>query len=148
MIYQNHDVTDDDIMKSLHVSKEGLRKVKLASNKCISIDQRLSDTNSDWNDDKKTTLQDILVDHKNKSSHEMAIKDEEKKIIRSAIDTLEEKDKKIIVQLFFGNKTLGQVGKGLNISAEAVRQRKRNALRQLRFRIAKKIKMTRRGIYA
>ena len=86
------------------------------------------------------TIQDMLADNKTKSSHEMAIKNEDKKIVRKAIGALGEEYKLVIVQLFFGNKTLRQVGKKLNISAEAVRLKKEIALKHLRSYLHHKAK--------
>jgi len=130
LIEQNDHISDKDLMKSLKVNKTSLRKIRVSSNKCISIHQHLI---SHTEEDAKMTLQDILPDTKHCSASALSIKHDENNMLKNAINKLNSTNKFIIVQIFFGDKTLGQIGKDLRITSEAVRLKKVEALKKLRF---------------
>lgn len=126
--------TDEELMEHLQVSRNGLRRLRMAAAKAVSLDQEV---NSD--SDKSTTLAQLIPDTKQVMSNERVFEDERRDIIMEVLDEIPERNKEIVMGLFYEEKTLAEVGAKFGITSEAVRQRKMKALRQLRKKLQRRM---------
>jgi RNA polymerase sigma factor (sigma-70 family) len=125
--------TDEELMDHLQVSRNGLRRLRMAAAKSVSLDKEVGDS------DKPMTLAQLIPDTKQIMSSDKAFEDERKEIIMEVLEEIPEKNKDIVMGLFYEGKTLAEVGDKFGITSEAVRQRKRKALRQLRKKLERRM---------
>jgi len=97
-----------------------LRKGVLA--KVISIEERVNDVQ---------TIKDTLVlEEKEDTSHHSGISEDQ---VRKAMLKLPSRHKKILMERFYEDKTLKQVGEEMDLSRERIRQLQNDALNELRY---------------
>ncbi len=92
----------------------------------ISLDEPLS------TDDDDVTLKDLLISEETYADQKCFYED-----IRSLVDQLSDREKGIIMQRFWNDKTLEEVGLMFNLSKERIRGIEVKALRKLRWSIYK-----------
>jgi RNA polymerase sigma factor (sigma-70 family) len=133
---KDDNLTDEELMETLDVSEEGLRKVRMAGTRIMSLDKEVY---CDEKSEKSVALSNLIPDPHQVLSDEFTVETDRRSVVRKALNQLDPVDKEIIVDLFFKDKTLKQAGKKHGFSAEAARQRRRKALRKLRVKLGKQM---------
>lgn len=95
-------------------------------NACASVDEPLKHA-----DDDMLTLLETIADSDSDFVEKLEI-EEEKQMIREAVDGLDQRERSVIQLHFYEEKTLTDISESLNVSPERVRQIKVSALRELR----------------
>ncbi len=127
-----------DYLRSLHIvprtMREKIKKEKEQSGKdiplsnlaiLVSLDKAIGE------DEGSSKLIDIMIS-KDKSPEEQAIGSEEHDIVQKAIETLNEKEKRVLQMFFFEEKDPKEIAQSLQISQSRVSQLKAQALHKLK----------------
>ena len=127
--------------EQLYVKEEFARFIA-SSDKKMKRDQRLydkytvpMDTVISDNGKSKLTIEDTLTDGSEFDENEKIEKEKIKRALWRVVDTLDEKQKKIIIDYFVNDKKQSDIANELGITASAVNQLKDTAINQLRYKL-------------
>ena len=128
--------SDDEIMKSLNITKEKLEIIKkLKTLDTVSLNSPIKTDNSE----EKNGIIDFLTDNSNESFDEKALKHKNfKKILKEAKKTIKEREYSVLVRRYGLDdgiaRTLEEIAKEEGVSRERIRQIENNAMRKIRKR--------------
>ena len=125
----NRELSVEELAKLLKLDEERVSSIIEVSKNPISLDYIVDDDND-------TEVIDLIADTTVAGSDKLLAKSNQRQAIMSILDTLSEKEKRILI-LRFGletgvNKTLEEVGEELGLTRERVRQIEMKALSKLR----------------
>ena len=127
--------------EQLYVKEEFARFIA-SSDKKMKRDQRLydkytvpMDTVISDNGKSKLTIEDTLTDGSEVDENEEIEKEKIKRALWRVVDTLDEKQKKIIIDYFVNDKKQSDIANELGITASAVNQIKNTALIHLQYKL-------------
>ena len=122
--------------------KEQFARFIASSDKKMKRDQRLydkytvpMDTVISDNGKSRLTIEDTLTDGSEFDENEKIEKEKIKSALWRVVDTLDEKQKKIIIDYFVNDKKQSDIANELGITASAVNQLKDTAINQLRYKL-------------
>jgi RNA polymerase primary sigma factor len=129
--------TQEEIAQNTNLSLKALKLVESNDQKKISLDSYIGDKEDPY------SLYDIVENEKSENPDEHVIKESVSNSIRKAIDTLPNREKKVI-ELYFGLNennpfTLEDIGDHFKVSRERIRQLKNRALFRLKANHNKKL---------
>ncbi|MDH4130059.1 MAG: RNA polymerase sigma factor RpoD/SigA [Spirochaetota bacterium] len=127
---QNNDMTNVDIASALDIEETSVSDIINASRDYISLDAPI------MFDKKERYLSEILKDGNFKEPEERLIDESLKETISKSLETLSEKEQKVI-KLRYGLDgvdplSLKEIGKRFNLTKERIRQIEKKAIRRLR----------------
>ena len=133
-----------DYLRTLHIvprtMREKIKKEKEHNDRDIPLSNLAILVSLDkaiGGDEGSSKLIDIMIS-KDKSPEEQAISSEEKEILESAVDSLNEKEKRVLQMFFFEEKDPKEIAQNLQISQSRVSQIKSQALRKLKVVLQKR----------
>jgi RNA polymerase sigma factor (sigma-70 family) len=118
--------TDMELKAKLGVTDRALLNIKNMSQKMFSFNQPVLSNE----DDSDYSLADIIAS-KDINVDTVCMNREKKQVLKTLISNLKEREKQIILCLYYRQKTLSETGKMLELSGERVRQIERIILRKL-----------------
>ena len=125
--------SDVELAEAMNITIDKLHEYKKLSQQIGSLDTPVSGNDSRETD---STLSDFIEDENADSPEELAIIEMRKEDIRKTLETLTEREQKVIEMRFglYGNKpmTLEEVGKIFDVTRERIRQIESKAIRKLR----------------
>ena len=124
-----HEPTDAEIAKELNVTVEEVKLFKSYMADVTSLDIQVGE-------DEDTTIGSLIEDTNCVNPEKAAVKEAEKEILYSVLDTLSDREKDILIKRFGLEdgkpKTLEEVGMTYNLTKERIRQIENKALMKLR----------------
>lgn len=128
--------TDDEIAQELGIKVEKIKDILNVSKSPMSLDYTVGE-------DDDTSVGELIADDRIESPETIAINHERHDAIMKVLDTLNEKEREVIM-LRFGiedgqNKSLEEVGEICGVTKERIRQIEAKALRKLRQPFRQKI---------
>jgi len=134
MVNNDKNMTDEQLMKELDLSKKGLQKVKMARYISFSLDQN---TPPYKNNISNATLGSLIPDSKITMADKLMENKENKERLHKILDILTPIQKEVIVARYFsGDKIkLSDVGEKCNLTGERIRQIELKALNKMRRRL-------------
>lgn len=129
--------TDQEIMKMLKISKNSLRGIRFIQQPILSLDQEYSK----GVDGGFVTLRDKLFVNKDDRPDYVALKTEDRAVVREAVEDLTEVEKKVLDARYLKHdpENLAVVGKRLKLTGERIRQIEKKALGKLKRRLKNKL---------
>lgn len=116
-------------------AREGFRMARLLSSRSsyLSLDNVL-------HDDGGATFEDMLIDENAADPVSVVYNSEMSKVLKSALTTLSERDRDVIIRRFGlngkpGGESLDEIGESLGLTRERIRQIEMTALQRLRIEI-------------
>jgi len=123
------DITDEELIKTVPISKEDLEIVRNMDLGVASLDTYI-------NLEEETTLIDMLEDPKAVNPEEEFFRTELEEKVNEALKTLTVREREVIERRFAlcgrEHETLEEIGRDVGITKEGVRQIEHKALRKLR----------------
>lgn len=124
-----HEPTDAEIAKEMNVTVEEVKLFKSYMADVTSLDIQVGE-------DEDTTIGSLIEDTNCVNPEKAAVKEAEKEILYSVLDTLSDREKDILIKRFGLEdgkpKTLEEVGMSYNLTKERIRQIENKALMKLR----------------
>lgn len=124
-----HEPSIDEIAKEIGYTVEKVREIDRASQLPVYMDEAIGE-------DHETTRGDMMVDENAESAVELMENNDLRNLLISALDTLEERQKEVLMMRFGLNgdspMTLDEIGKHYDVTRERVRQIEHKALSRLR----------------
>ena len=124
-----HEPTDAEIAKELNVTVEEVKLFKSYMADVTSLDIQVGE-------EEDTTIGSLIEDTNCVNPEKAAVKEAEKEILYSVLDTLSDREKDILIKRFGLEdgkpKTLEEVGMSYNLTKERIRQIENKALMKLR----------------
>lgn len=124
-----HEPTDAEIAKELNVTVEEVKLFKSYMADVTSLDIQVGE-------EEDTTIGSLIEDTNCVNPEKAAVKEAEKEILYSVLDTLSDREKDILIKRFGLEdgkpKTLEEVGMTYNLTKERIRQIENKALMKLR----------------
>ena len=124
-----HEPTDAEIAKEINVTVEEVKLFKSYMADVTSLDIQVGE-------DEDTTIGSLIEDTNCVNPEKAAVKEAEKEILYSVLDTLSDREKDILIKRFGLEdgkpKTLEEVGMTYNLTKERIRQIENKALMKLR----------------
>ena len=124
-----HEPTDAEIAKEMNVTVEEVKLFKSYMTDVTSLDIQVGE-------DEDTTIGSLIEDTNCVNPEKAAVKEAEKEILYSVLDTLSDREKDILIKRFGLEdgkpKTLEEVGMSYNLTKERIRQIENKALMKLR----------------
>ena len=124
-----HEPTDAEIAKEMNVTVEEVKLFKSYMADVTSLDIQVGE-------DEDTTIGSLIEDTNCVNPEKAAVKEAEKEILYSVLDTLSDREKDILIKRFGLEdgkpKTLEEVGMTYNLTKERIRQIENKALMKLR----------------
>ena len=124
-----HEPTDEEIAKELNVTVEEVKLFKSYMADVTSLDIQVGE-------EEDTTIGSLIEDTNCVNPEKAAVKEAEKEILYSVLDTLSDREKDILIKRFGLEdgkpKTLEEVGMTYNLTKERIRQIENKALMKLR----------------
>lgn len=121
--------TNEEIAKKLDMTEEEVKDIYDYNIATVSLDTPIGE-------DEDTTIGDLVEDPMFESPSAAAAKTDLKEQIMKVLDSLEDREKEVIIKRFGLNDTepmtLEEVGADMNLSRERIRQIENQALRKLR----------------
>ena len=138
-----HEPTDAEIAKEMNVTVEEVKLFKSYMADVTSLDIQVGE-------DEDTTIGSLIEDTNCVNPEKAAVKEAEKEILYSVLDTLSDREKDILIKRFGLEdgkpKTLEEVGMSYNLTKERIRQIENKALMKLRH--PSRAKMLRDAVFA
>lgn len=124
-----HEPTDAEIAKEMNVTVEEVKLFKSYMADVTSLDIQVGE-------EEDTTIGSLIEDTNCVNPEKAAVKEAEKEILYSVLDTLSDREKDILIKRFGLEdgkpKTLEEVGMSYNLTKERIRQIENKALMKLR----------------
>ncbi len=124
-----HEPSIEEIAKEIGYTVEKVREIDRASQLPVYMDEAIGE-------DHETTRGDMMVDENAESAVELMENNDLRNLLISALDTLEERQKEVLMMRFGLNgdspMTLDEIGKHYDVTRERVRQIEHKALSRLR----------------
>lgn len=115
------------VLNAINRYTEIYKKRNQPLNESVSIDAYIKDT-----ENSETTLCEIIPDPASKQAFDAVTVSEEKVIVHNAVNLLSEKEREVIKERYFENRTLMSISRRLCCSRERVRQIEKDAIKHLR----------------
>jgi len=126
--------TDEELAEDLDVDVRRVRRYRDAARAPVSLDSPVGDDNA-------TSVSEHVADANAAAPFERLVSDTDNEMIKSALNTLSERESKILAMRFgLGDdqpRTLEELGAHFGLTRERIRQLQEQALRKLRDWIAK-----------
>ena len=125
--------SDEELADALKITIDKLNEYKKMSQIVSSLDSPVA---NDSHHETESSLSDFIEDESCESPEENAIKEMRKEDIRKVLETLSEREQRVIEMRFglYGNEpmTLEEVGKIFSVTRERIRQIESKAIRKMR----------------
>jgi len=135
-------LTDKELMEELKVSENGLRKVRIAQYRTLSLNQTAKRGEGDGS--YSPTYETLIPDQNAACPSSLLASKEKREVIRAVVEGLPPVQREIIVSRYFTGKkvNLDSIGKKYKITGERVRQIEVIALNKMKRKLRNKVDFT------